>query len=134
MEVAIKKTIWIDEEEIAKSFLNGTFNDVLAAVDEYCAGLDDCDYYALDDNAYKEIEKEVEKIVTNRKKGENKMIIVIEKEVEMEKIVDMEDIKDTIIDNISDYLVNLGVNNELYVTMLPILTEKAIKYLKENLK
>lgn len=82
MEVTVKKTIWIDEEEIAKSFLNGTFNDVLAAVDEYCAGLDDCDYYALDDNAYEEIKKEVEKIVTNRKKGENKMLT--ERDVNME--------------------------------------------------
>ena len=68
MTVKVVQYIDINEETIINSIIDGTFDDLDDAVNDYVCGLDDCDYYALDDDAIKQIKTEVMKNTFVQKK------------------------------------------------------------------
>lgn len=63
MLLVIEQTVYIDEHEIVNSILNHEFDNVDDAVDEYVAGLDDCEYYAIGNEEIEKVKAKVKKML-----------------------------------------------------------------------
>lgn len=63
MELEYSGIIYIDVDAIIDAFLDedNQFDDVRDAVDDYVCGLDDCEYYVIDDEMTEKIVAEVMK-------------------------------------------------------------------------
>jgi len=64
MEIEVKRTIYIDLDEIIEEnhlTKETSYERIRAGVNDYVSGLDDCDYYALDYDNITAITEEVEK-------------------------------------------------------------------------
>lgn len=70
MEFTITTTIYIDIDTIANNYIESInfYENIGEAVNDYVCGLDDCEYYIIDEDTITAITKAVETKIKERRK------------------------------------------------------------------